>query len=62
MVVTMSSQGDRRIDTKVSRFAPALDAATRTLRIEIDVANDGTLFAGAEARVRFSAAAGTSAR
>lgn len=58
VVVTVPSLGDRKIDAKISRFAPALDAATRTLRIEIDVANDGTLFAGAEARVRFAARAG----
>lgn len=58
VIVTVPSLGDRRIDAKVSRFAPSLDAATRTLRIEIDIANDGTLFAGAEARVRFAAPSG----
>jgi len=58
VTVTIPALGERRIDAKISRFAPALDAATRSLRVEIDLKNDGSLFAGTEARVRFGDAQG----
>jgi len=49
--VTVASLGDKKVAAKVARFAPALDEATRTLRIEIDVPNgDGSLLAGVAAR------------
>ncbi len=58
VAVILPALGDRRVDAKISRFAPALDAATRSLRVEIDLHNDGSLFAGTEARVRFTDAQG----
>jgi RND family efflux transporter MFP subunit len=51
VVVTIPTLRDRKVSAQVSRFAPALDAATRTLRVEIDIANaDGALLAGVPAR------------
>lgn len=53
--VTLPTLGAGRVlALKVSRFAPVLQSSTRMLRAEIDVPNDGTLVAGAEARVRFA--------
>ena len=51
--VTLPTLAGRAIAVKISRFAPALDARTRMLPVEIDVANgDGALIAGVRAEVR----------
>lgn len=49
--VTIAALANRTVAAKVARFAPALDEATRTLRVEIDVPNpDGSFLAGVAAR------------
>ncbi len=53
VAVRFPSLGERQLEAVVSRFAPALDPTARTLRVEIDLKNEGTLVAGMEARVRF---------
>lgn len=51
VTVVVPAQADRTAKAKVARFAPALDEATRTLRVEVDVPNDdGFLLAGVAAR------------
>lgn len=53
VTVTLPTLGGRRLDATISRFAPALDARTRMLPVEIDVPNaDGALVGGARAEVR----------
>lgn len=55
VVATLPTLGGRKIDARISRFAPALDATTRMLPVEIDIANaDGALVAGVQAEVRFA--------
>jgi RND family efflux transporter MFP subunit len=55
IVATLPTLGGRRIDAKVSRFAPALDARTRMLPVEVDVPNaDGSLVAGVRTEVRLA--------
>jgi RND family efflux transporter MFP subunit len=53
VIIALPTLGDRSLPAKVSRFAPVLQSSTRMLRAEIDVANDGSLVAGLDARVRF---------
>jgi RND family efflux transporter MFP subunit len=51
--ITLPTLGQRTLSAAVSRFAPALDARTRMLPVEIDVANtDGGLLAGVRAEAR----------
>lgn len=53
VIVTLPTLGDRRIDATITRFAPALDAKSRMLPVEIDVPNeDGALVAGVRTEVR----------
>lgn len=53
VVAMLPTLGGSRIDATVSRFAPALDAKTRMLPVEVDVPNaDGTLVAGVRTEVR----------
>jgi RND family efflux transporter MFP subunit len=55
IVATLPTLGGRRIDATISRFAPALDARTRMLPVEVDVPNaDGTLVAGVRVEVRMN--------
>jgi RND family efflux transporter MFP subunit len=50
--VTLPTLGGRRLDATISRLAPALDARTRMLPVEIDIPNpDATLVGGARAEV-----------
>lgn len=46
----------KKFEGKVSRVAPALDPATRTLRAEIDLRNDGTILPGMSGTVTLKAA------
>ena len=49
--IAIPAEHDRKVTAKVARFAPALDEATRTLRVEIDVPNaDGALIVGVASR------------
>jgi membrane fusion protein (multidrug efflux system) len=49
--VAILGDRDRKVTATIARFAPALDTATRTLRVEIDVPNgDGALLAGVAGR------------
>ncbi|HQY65514.1 MAG TPA: efflux RND transporter periplasmic adaptor subunit [Polyangiaceae bacterium] len=51
VTVIVPALRDRRVDAKIARFAPALDEATRTLRVEADVPNvEGAMLAGVSAR------------
>ncbi len=51
VTVTIPALADRQVTAAVARFAPALDGATRTLRVEIDVPNaDGSVLSGLAAR------------
>lgn len=55
VTATLPTLGGRRIDATISRFAPALDARTRMLPVEIDVPNmDGALVGGVRADVRLA--------
>jgi membrane fusion protein (multidrug efflux system) len=55
IVATLPTLGGRRIDATISRFAPALDARTRMLPVEVDVPNaDGALVAGVRVEVRLN--------
>jgi RND family efflux transporter MFP subunit len=50
--LTLAEYPDRRFTGKIARFSGAIDAATRTLRTEVDVENtSGALFPGSYAQV-----------
>jgi RND family efflux transporter MFP subunit len=55
VVAILPTLGGRRIDATISRFAPALDAKTRMLPVEVDVPNEnGTLLGGVRVEIRFN--------
>lgn len=55
VVATLPTLGGRRLEATISRFAPALDARTRMLPVEVDVPNaDGSLVAGVRVEARLT--------